>query len=210
MRSWLTFAVLGLALVAVPSASAKGPFQVCGASACTILGPETQPPIRLFGLPDGTATIVPPPPAPYYVVKFADIAETLAYWVPSGSALRIVPQQGSGWWVRALPAEESLLRAKTAGVRAYPPPTRVDAYVDYHHVRQPLGWLKLATVGKPVRLTAARRWLDVRFFGGHSPWNDGSSQLRISRSGNYLMRDGVTLTIPRSVADRVRRRLPLG
>jgi hypothetical protein len=201
--------VLALFLVAVPAASAKGPFQVCGASGCAVLGDEMQPPVRLFGVPDGP-TIATPAPAPYYVVKFADIAETLAYWVPSVSALRIVPQHGTGAWVSALPAEVALLRAKTTGIRPYAPPTRVDAYVGYDHVARAFGWLKLATVGKPVALSAPRAWLEITFFGGHSPWNDGSSQLRIARTGNYLMRDGVTLTIPKLVADRIRKRLPLG
>jgi hypothetical protein len=210
MRRRLVFAFVALALVAVPSASAKGPFQVCGASGCAVLGPETQPPVRMFGLPADTPAIAAPEPAPYYVIRFADITGTLAYWVPSRSALRIVPQSGPAAWVSALPAEESLLRDKTAALRPYAVPLRVQAYVDWQPVKQPFGWLKLATVGKPATPPAPPKWLDIWLLGGTSPWNDGSALLAISRTGNYLLRDGAVLTIPKQVADRIRRRLPLG
>jgi hypothetical protein len=203
---WL---ILLLALAFVPSAAAKGPFQVCGSSGCATLSDETQTPVRLFGVPPSTPTIAPPLPAPYFVIRFADIDESLAYWVPSASAIRIVPQNAPAAWVATLPAEEALLRDKTAGLRAYAPPTRVTAYVDYEPVKSASGWLKLATIGKPATLTAPRKWLEIWFVGGRSPWNDGRLQLRISRTGNYLMRDGVTVALPKQIADRVRRRLPL-
>jgi hypothetical protein len=144
------------------------------------------------------------------VLRFADISGTLAYWVPSVSALRIVPQNEPAAWVAALPAEVSLLRDRTAGLRPYAPPLRVKAYVDWEPVKLPFGWLKLATIGKPVTAAATRKWLDIWLVGGASPWNDGSAHLAIARTGNYLLRDGITLTIPKQVADRIRKRLPLG
>jgi hypothetical protein len=203
---WL---VVLLALAFVPAAAAKGPFQVCGSSGCAILSDETQLPLRLFGLPEGTATLDAPQPAPYYIVKFAGIGDTLAYWVPSSGVLRIVPQNAGGAWVRTLASEDALLREKAAGLKPYPAPTRVTAYVDYEPVKRAAGWLQLYTVGRPVTVSAQRPWLEVWLRGGHSPWNDGASRIWISRTGSYLMRDGVTVALPKQIADRVRRRLPL-
>ena len=69
MARLLLFAVA--LLVFVPAAQAKGPFQVCGASGCVELAPETQPwPVRQ-SLAPGTATLRAATPASYYMIRWA-------------------------------------------------------------------------------------------------------------------------------------------
>jgi hypothetical protein len=199
--------LVALVLIAAPPASAKGPFQICGSSGCATLGDEAQPPIR-FGTDATDPAVAVAPPAPYFVIRFQEdtASPPLAYWVPSASKLKF----WTGTWVTTLPNEDAVLREKTAGLTAYPAPQGVTAYVDYEPVKRATGWLKLFAVGKPVTLNKPRGWYEVWLRGGRSPWNDGSAQIWVSRTGNYLMRDGVTLMIPKQVADRIRRRLPLG
>src|SRR5438067_1828036 len=182
MRRWIALGCLGLALVAAPSASAKGPFQICGSSGCTILGDETQPPIR-FGTdaPDPVADAAVP--APYYIIRFANdvLNPPLAYWVPSAARLKF----WTGKWAATLPGEEAVLRDKAAGITPFVAPRGVTAYVDYEPVKASTGYLKLFTIGTPVTLTRQRGWYEVWLRGGHTPWNDGGSQVWISRTGNY-------------------------
>jgi hypothetical protein len=138
------------------------------------------------------------------------VGGTVAYWGTKASALRIVSQNGPSGWIAIRLDEAALLADKTAGLRPYSPPLRVKAYVDWEPVKHPSGWLKLATVGEPAAVSSSRKWLEIWLVGGSSPWNDGSAHLAISRTGNYLLRDGAVVTIPKQVADRVRKRLPLG
>ena len=72
-------------LVFVPAAQAKGPFQVCGASGCVELAPETQPwPVRQ-SLAPGTATLRAATPASYYMIRWGQ--GTIGVWVPAAGAL---------------------------------------------------------------------------------------------------------------------------
>jgi hypothetical protein len=212
MKRLLVAAVVGLAFA--PAAQAKGPLQICGASRCTLLGTEMQPPVRIVGVdPSTTPLVAPPAPAPYYVIRFTPFSDPLAYWIPSASLLRLVGSSTSvtGQWVATLPVEEGLLRDKAAGIEAYPAPTRTTAYVDYEPVKRATGYLRLWTIGTPVAAAPPTRWLEVWLFGGRSPWNDRNTLFWISRKGSFLKRDdGVVLRIPASIADRIRKRQPLG
>jgi hypothetical protein len=205
----VAFVVLAVA----PAAQAKGPFQVCGASGCTVLAQEAQigaMPLRVFELPDGTAASGPAAPAPYYVIRFADFSNAVAYWLPSASLLR-VSQNGGVVWRPTLPNEEAFLRDKTAGLAPYPTPSINHVLVDYERVKRPTGYAQLLTMGAP-RTTSptAYKWLDVWLSGPVSPWTDGTVSVAIARTGSYLLRNGVVFAIPKTVADRVRKRLPLG
>ena len=140
--------VAAVLLAAAPSALAKGPFKICGVSGCAVLGPEDQPLIRLGNTTGGT--LAPPAPAPYYAVRFGDdVGSTLAYWIPSVSVLRLFTS-GPAVWVAALPAEEAVLRAQTAGLQPYPAPKHVAAFVDDGNVRAGDTYLRLYTIGTPV------------------------------------------------------------
>lgn len=194
-------------LVAAPAALAKGPLQVCGASGCAVLGPEGQSPI---GLGDRGGTLAPPAPAPYYVVRFSGMSVAAAYWIPSVSVLRLFTN-GPAVWVAALPAEEAVLRAQTAGLQPYPAPKHVAAFVDDGNVRAGDTYLRLYTIGTPVVLAppASTEWLGIWLHGGTSPWTDGMSSFWISKKGSLLKRDDHVLQIPPALAKRIRAHLPL-
>jgi hypothetical protein len=190
------FLVAVMALAAAPAAQAKGPFEVCGATACVELAPETAAfPVRL-SLEPNTPQRLRVAPAPYFNVRWGH--GPLAVWVPSAQAIRI-----NGLWVAPTPAELALLQDKTAGLAPFAPPRHAVAWVNWQTVRNGDGYLKLVTIGKPVASApSGTQWVDVRVLGGASPWNDGSINLSISRSG-YLLRDGSVFQIDRSIAGRV-------
>ncbi len=198
------------ALVVAPPALAKGPFEVCGASGCAVIAPETQLPIRL-SVDAATPTVPPTAPAPYFVVRLAHFDGVLAYWVPSASVLRLLPQNWPAVWVAPLPGEDALLREKTAGLEPYPAPAHATAYVDYNLAKRGGTYLRLFTIGAPLAggAPATAAWLAVWLRGGHSPWNDGTASLEISRTGNLLRREGQVLQIPAALARRIRAGLPL-
>jgi hypothetical protein len=199
-----------LAVVLPAAAHAKGPLQVCGASGCALLGAEAQPPVRVLGVEASTPAVSGIAPAPYFVVRFADLPGTLAYWIPSASVLRLVPQSGHGVWVATRPSEDALLREKTAELRPYPKPKRADVYVDYHFAKRANGYFRLFTIGTPVAPPPPTAgWREVWLRGGRSPWNDFSVLFWISNQGNLLKRDGAVLEISPDVARRIRAGLPL-
>jgi hypothetical protein len=208
MRRLLVVAALALVLPA--AAHAKGPFQVCGASGCVLLGEETHPPVRIIGVDPSTPAVAPARPAPYFVIRFSDFSEPLAYWIPSASALRLVSQNATGQWVATLPAEDSLLRDKAAALKPFAAPTRVSAFVDYEPVKRSNGYLRLFTIGAQAATTPSTRWLEVWVRGPQSPWTDGTTLFWISRRGSFLKREGTVFEIPATVAKRIRARLPLG
>jgi len=212
MRVMLVLAAALAGLAVVPSALAKGPFQICGADACAQLAPETSPPVRIFGLQPSIPRTAPPAPAPYFVIRFADVGGALGYWIPSVSKLRLVSQSGIGGWVTPLPDETALLVEKTAGLVPYPPPTRYKAYVQLEPVKRPAGYLRLLTMGTPVASTPhVSDWLIVWFGAGTTPWTDYTSMLYVSKTGSFLKReDGTILRIPAGTAKKIRARQPLG
>jgi hypothetical protein len=197
------------ALCVAPSALAKGPFEVCGPSACAELSPETQLPVRL-GVAASTPTLAPVAPAPYFVIRFHDFPDALAYWIPSAAVLRLAPQNGSAVWVAPLPSEASLLREKTGDLRPYAAPTNVLAAVDGRRVSGGDGYLRLYTIGRAAKPVGAGGWLPIWLLGGQSPWNDGTNRVAISRRGSFLRRDGRVVRIPPALARRIRAALPLG
>ncbi len=189
-------------LVFVPAAQAKGPFQVCGASGCAELAPETAAwPVRMSIAP-GTQTLRPATPASYFVIRWGHGA--LGFWVPSAGAFLL-----NGSWVAPLDGELALLRDKSAGLTPYAAPKHAVAYVSWEQVRNGDGYLKLVSIGTPVAAAPAKtRWTDVRVMGGTSPWNDGTVSLSISPTG-YLLRAGDVFRISPQLAKRVLARLPI-
>jgi hypothetical protein len=210
VRAKLVIAAAALAALAfAPSAFAKGPFEICGVAGCAVLGSETQPPVRVFGGMSRVPHVAPPAPAPYYVIRFADIDAPLAYWIPSVATLRIVSSSARGIWIGTLADEETLLRDKTAGLQPYAPPTRVDAAVQFKAVKRTTGYLRLFTIGTPVA-TPQVGWLMLWLSGGNTPWTDYTNVFWISKKGSFLKRDdGTVVKIPAAVATKIRARLPL-
>ena len=208
-RTTLAAAAVVAAALA-PAAHAKGPFEICGRSACAVLADEAVGP----GFPIGTiaspVSVAPAAPAPYFVIRFRDLDGALAYWIPSAALIRVRTDAGTAAWLAATPDEAALLRAKTAGLAPRPTPIVEDAAVDLRSVRDPRSYLALYTVGTPVASAhGAGGWLRIDVWGASTPWTDGSNALAVSRRGAFLRRDGQLVRIPLALARRIRARLPL-
>jgi hypothetical protein len=198
--------VLLAAVFAVPSAAAKGPFQLCGATGCAELGPETAPPVRL-GADAAAAAVGPVAPASYFVVRFAEFGSALAYWIPSAGLLRLTRSNGGNVWVATLPAEDALLREKAAGLTPFAAPAHLAVTVNYTPVKSKDAdsYFRLFTIGTPLAAEPAGVvWQPIWVHGGASPWNDGVSSFAISAKGSLLKRDGQVLRISAALAKRIR------
>jgi hypothetical protein len=200
--------VAASALAAAPAGYAKGPLQVCGASGCVDLAPETE--TGKWVSAPGESSLAPPAPAPYFVLRFAEFGSSLGYWIPSASVLRTF-QSTTAVWSAVAPATQAALVQLTGGIRPYAAPTRAVAFVDYDNVKRGVTYLRLYTIGTPVVTAppASTAWIGIWLHGGTSPWNDGMSSFWISQKGNLLKRDGQVLKIPAAVAKRIRAHLPL-
>jgi hypothetical protein len=200
--------VAAVALAAAPAGLAKGPLQVCGASGCAALGPETDTPTWLGAAP-GASSLPPPAPAPYFVLRFSDIAATVAYWIPSASIMRTV-QSNTIVWVGLAPDAEAALIRLTAGLQPYAAPKRAAAFIDYENVKGGTTYMRLYTIGTPIESAPSSTvWLAIWLHGGKSPWNDGMSSFWISKTGSLLKRDGQILQIAPPLAKRIRAHQPL-
>jgi hypothetical protein len=206
----LAASVAALALATAPAGLAKGPVQVCGASGCVDLAPETDAG-KWIGNAPGASSLAPPAPAPYFAIRFAEFGGALSYWIPSASAIRTF-QTTSVVWSAVSPETQAELVRLTSGLQPYAAPRRAVAFVDYDNVKGGgATYLRLFTIGKPVVASppASTAWLGIWLHGGTSPWTDGMSSFWISAKGNLLKRDGHVLRIPPAVATRIRARLPL-
>jgi hypothetical protein len=192
-----------LVLLVAPAAQAKGPTRVCGANGCVDIADEasTMGGAVRMSLAAGTQTLATIAPAPYFRIHGITDAEV---WVPSRNVIRFVDA-----WAAPTASELALLQEKTVGLVPYQPPKHAVAWVNWERVRNGDGYLKLVTIGVPVAAApAGTRWVDVRVFGGVSPWNDGSVRLAVSPSG-YLLRDGAVFRIPNTLARRILARLAI-
>jgi hypothetical protein len=151
----------------------------------------------------------PAAPTRYFSIRFAEMPQNpLAYWIPAASLLRVGNEQAV--WVKPTPAEVVALQAKTLGMTALSAPRRFDVSVDLKPVRGDFSYLRLYTIGTPARTAGnSGGWLKILIFGRFTPWTDGVNSVWISRQGRLLRRDGEIATIPATIAERVRARLPL-
>lgn len=210
--------VLPLLLVAVPlmlaqQAFAKGPVVLCGPSACAPLLDEGPGAALLFSATSQTQ-IAAPSPSPYYAVKFRDLAEPLAYWVPAAGALRFSSLSGmSSAWVQPQPELAGLLSAAAAGTAGLVPyaPSVDWVMVGAKTVSRPSSYVRLYTIGTPTTARPNRHaWVRIWISAGLSPWAEGDTALMwISLSGPYLLRQGQVLEIPQSIAAQIRHGRPL-
>jgi hypothetical protein len=200
--------VAAAALAAAPAGRAKGPVQLCGASGCVDLAPETDAG-KWINAP-GASSLAPPAPAPYFVVRFAEFGGALSYWIPSASVLRTFESTSVVWSAVSPETRDELVRL-TAGLQPYAAPKRAVAFVDYDNVKGGATYLRLFTIGTPVTAAppVSTAWLGIWLHCGKSPWTDGMSSFWISQKGNLLKRDGQVLRIPAAVAKRIRAHLPL-
>lgn len=207
--------VLGVALAAASGAVGKAPpggVDVCGlGEACVHLagGDAEQVWIRTTN-PGGA-----PAAAPYYVVRWEGLggrAEGSAYYVPSHAVMRFVypgnPQTLSSWR-EVEPGAVAVLRRAVSGLRplTVAAPTRVT--VGGRPVRAPATYLRLFE-GTHVWSWPSTRWLRVTLAAAApSPWTDGFSDVTLATRPGYVSVDGWVYRIPKAVARRALKGLPL-
>lgn len=207
--------VLGIALVAAPGAAGKLPLggvELCGAADACVRLPDA-------GLERVWVATTHPGPvseaAPFYVLRWRwgeqRPAET-AYYVPSHRAMRWQvqgpPEIRMSWREVGHNAVAVLARA-ARGLRplAAPAPTRVS--VGGRVVRAPVTYLRLFK-GVHAWTWPATPWLPVTFeAAAPSPWTDGRSMIALSRLPGFVAVDGWVYRIPKAVARRALKGLPL-
>jgi hypothetical protein len=201
-------AVAALVLSAAPAAQAKAPpdLRLCGASGCVAIASAAAEQLPLWHT-DGA--VAPGSPAAFYVFRYrwrtTDAYET-AYWVPSQNVLRFATPYLAAWYRVSSPS----LMPFAAGVTPFAKPRISSVTVGTRHVRAPTTYLRLLAVGRATNVFPAVGWLSVRFDAGASnPWTDARANVRLSRTGSYLLRDDTVFVIPKRIADRARRGLAL-
>lgn len=153
-------------------------------------------------------SVAPGAPAPYYVVRYRwrdTDAEQRMYWIPSRGLVRESTQNLVRWFKVA----PSSLQEFTAGLAPIAVPRLTRVTVAGRAVRAPATYMRLFAVGRATNVFPAVGWLRLHLFSDRtSPWTDGAD-VRISRSGAYLLRDDTVFVIPERLAERVRRALSL-
>jgi hypothetical protein len=87
-------------------------------------------------------------------------------------------------------------------------PTRVT--VGGREVRAPATYVRLLQARTFLATWPATPWLAVEFETAiPSPWSDDAAEILLARQGRLLSVDGWVLRIPKTVAQRARRGLPL-
>ena len=208
MARWLT-PVLVVVFFAVPAAQAKAPpdVRICGASGCVAIAQNDAERLPLWHTMGAAA---PGTPAPFYVFRWrwraTDRQET-AYWIPSRQLVRFVNPNLVSWYRVDMQAATPF----AAGLAPIAVPRVSRVTVGGRAVRSPATYVKLFSLGHATNVwPAVSGWLRIRFTAsGPSPWTDATANVRISSTGSYLLRDDTVFTIPKRIADRVRRALAL-
>ncbi len=136
----------------------------------------------------------------------------IAFYVPAAAEVRILGATGAAaFWVHLPRNVNNVLREAAHRVKPFPAPrTLASAEISHQLAAKPSTYLRLYTVGTPVRRApGAGSWNRITLTGPSSPWSDGWNSLRISRLADYLSRDGQLVRIPASVAVRIRRGAPI-
>jgi hypothetical protein len=201
--------VLVLLLFAVPAAQAKAPpdVRICGASGCMAIAQNDAERLPLWHT---TGAAAPGAPAPFYVFHWrwrAIDPEETAFWIPSRQLVRIVNPNLIIWYRVNLQPVATF----AAGLAPIAVPKITGVTVAGRAVRAPGSYAKLFAVGRATNVwPAVSGWLRIRFTASPaSPWTDASANVRISSTGNFLLRDDTVFTIPKRLADRIRRGLAL-
>jgi hypothetical protein len=209
MARWLVVAAFVMLVALVPPAGAKGPVQLCGPTGCVELSRDPTGIGWAPGYYPSGSRVPAAAPSPFYVIRFADIPDTLAYWIPSAGALRVGSFDSTRW----VPVRGEDLAALTTGAADLEPfgaPRVVRAQVGERAARGGASYLRLFTVGTEVATgRSPAGWLRVWITGSPTPWTDGRNSLWISRRGSLLVRDGQMVRLPKLLAERVRARVAL-
>jgi hypothetical protein len=213
--TFLTAAALASALLLATGASAKAPpggFDVCGPSACAHLDWAVAEQFWIGANSGSGSGVYRTAPRPFYILRWHwnPTDEETAYLMPSARAIRWNAGVGhaSAWGTVDRSAAELVVRS-AQGIEPYATPTLTRVTVGGREVREPQTYVRLLN-GKPTWSLIGGRWLSVTFESASpSPWTDGSSIVRLSRTKPYVSIDGWLYKIPKDVAARARRGLAL-
>jgi hypothetical protein len=214
------FAAIGASLGGAANATTRGDTCTGGRNCIVVCGPtecaETYNDAAV-ALPltyNGTLTrAIAPPPQPYYTISYdtapgQNVSAPRTYFVAQASVIRVSGGKKTlASWLRPSRGVTDALRAAASHVTPYPAPTKLtQVIVDHGLASGPSSYLRLWTVGKPVRSAPnAGGWLPISASSDQaSPWTDGLVSLAISRHGAYLNREGQLYTIPLAIALRAR------
>jgi hypothetical protein len=202
-------------LLLAGGAHAKAPpggFDVCGPSACAHLDWAGAEQFWIRAQSSSGSGLYRTAPGPFYILRWHwnPTDEETAYLIPGARAIRWNAGVGhpSAWGTVDRSATELVVRA-AGGIEPYATPTLTRVTVGGHQVREPQTYVRL-WMGKPSWSLIGGRWLNVTFESATpSPWTDGSSIVRLSRSKPYVSIDGWLDKLPKVVAQRARRGLAL-
>jgi hypothetical protein len=226
MRRLLVGAVLASSVLAVASgAEAKAPpngFKLCGPSACAPLSGNDAETVAISLFYGAGIRFVGPNVAPseFYVLRwqFPNQREESGYYVPGGRVVRLFGSALGGStsfdisvsWLRPSPQALQILSRLSAGIQTLPAPKVVRVTVGGHAASDPASYLRLWAVGTPKLPVHPGGWLRVRMTTvTPTPWSDSLTDVRVSRRGGWLYRDGTFFRVPAKFAARIRARVSL-
>ena len=203
-------AVAALLLLAAPAAQAKAPplgVTICGAAGtCRSLTQQEAERMPIWGL---TSAVAPAKPAPFYAIRYrwrAEEPERTSYWVPSSGLFRADGLVLKAWFRFGRGALEPFVE----GLAPIEVPRITSVTVGGRRAQSPSTYIRLFTAGRAVKIFPAQSWIRLRFTAAApSPWADETTDVRITRGASYLLRDDTVFVIPKRLADRARRGLPL-
>jgi hypothetical protein len=189
---------------------AKGPLadvQLCGVTACVNLAEAATVPLSesiFFWYTDRAA---PAEPQTYYLLRWDGAAAAVhtdhAFWMPSAGLLRrFDPVSLSARWKGISVSSTIAFQQAATGLEAFPVPELTRVVVGHRVVRDPQSYVTLLSGGAPMKSwAAARGWLPMRMVSAQpSPWTDVGAELKISRMGGFVWRDGKVFRIPLRLA----------
>jgi hypothetical protein len=202
-------ALICAGLAAAGGAQAKAPqtgIDLCGASGCRHLAWLEAEQV-LIGWQQNLAR--PAPFAPFYAVHipWSATEEQIVYWVPSAGVRR--GDLRAPVWTRVNASARAILSEAANGIEPFQiEPTRVT--VGGREVRAPATYVRLLQRRTWLETWPATPWLAVKFETAvPSPWSDDAAEILLARHGRLLAVDGWVVRIPKAVAQRARRGLPL-
>lgn len=226
MRRVLAAALLAVSILAVTSsAEAKAPpegFLLCGVSVCTSLtgnDAETVAVSLFYGA--GVKFVGPTAvPSDFYVLRwqFANQRPESGYYVGDSRLVRLFGAALGGStsfdaavsWLRPSSGALQVLGRLSAGIKPMPAPTITRVTVGGRPARDPASYARLWAVGSAALPAHPVGWLRVRMTTvAQSPWSDSSTDVRVSRRGGWLYRDGTFYRVPAKFAARIRARQSL-
>lgn len=214
----LAFAAAAAAALtaASPSVGDTTGVVICGPKDCAVTHNDAAVTIP-FSYNGLLAPAAPVPPQPFYAIGLGVDPSTPggehAFYIPNGSLIRVPGGKGTlATWLRLSRAAAAALRTATANLASYPAPTHLREVIVNHSIASsPSSYLRLYTIGTPTRNSAGGgSWIPVSLLGDATPWTDGLVSIAVSRQGSLLKRNGQLLTIPATVAARVRAGRSLG